>query len=312
MNSEKIGSVARAGALFSLVAMSACGTTATLGLDDGFADGTEITADTYVGRTFSAMAATGSSNPGGQSTVDTATVTVEVVSVDEFIVTVPGEPAKTFTRSGTDPALLDAADGDQIYSLTMISAGTPGAMIYLAGIEGTATDPLPLFQSGFGFETPVGNRPDTATYAPGAYSMFVAMDGVADVIEFGGGGGVSLTADFGAGTILGSLGEGYGTVDADGDTAVDDIVRIDLSLDGSIDNSGFGGTIDGSGVVRFDGAATETNLGLAISNSGTVGKFYGNDAGGIVMVFDGDMSTAIELNGATTGSFAGFAQADAP
>jgi hypothetical protein len=267
--------------------------------DDGrvLAGSDPIRAPDYVGLTFPLIFA--SSQDGAvQATTGTGRGSVEVVDADTIIVTLPGLPTRTFDRI-SDTEFSDAF-GDV---LTVEDFGSAQYLFQSAGNPGGD------FLGTYGFETPVAGRPVTARYGGTSASVIVfAPEGSPGWIGFGGGGTLDLIATFdgSGGRIEGTLIDTDGFVDFFEDGTADDRFFIRTTLDGTIDQRGFSGTVKGDASVDPAGLAGRDTVNLALSDTTVDGKFFGPEADVASGSYAGNYTMTPAGAPADSGTLSGF------
>jgi hypothetical protein len=286
--------VAAASAAVSVLALSACG-----GVGAGAAataspssagtpplpevervlipDNTIIVAGDYLGRTFPLLFASRTEG-ATKHTAAAGLGSMEVVDDETIIVRLPGAAPLTFDpqrRLGSQnlaAELFADAAGNGITIQDKGFARTAGTGDFLddaAGLHGA-----------FGFEPRVGQRPVSARYN-GASSSAVALllDGADRAFTLRQASGTDLTAVFtgSGGTISGTLINTSERGSFGGDPAQSDRVLVNVSLDGTITLEGFTGTVNAVAALALGGGPAQ-DLGLAVSSSQIVGKFFGQGA----------------------------------
>lgn len=251
----------------------------------------------YVGRTFPLLFA-GAKDGTVQATTETGRGTVEVVDADTIIITLPGQPARTFARiSSTE---YSDAFGDV---LTFEDDGVAQYFFQTGGVPGTE------LLGAYGFETPVAARPKTARYgARSASVVLFAPEGSPGWVGLGGGGTLDLIATFdgSGGRIEGTLIDTSEWVDFLEDGTADDRLFLRTTLDGVINRGGFGGTVEGSASVAIAGTVGPQDLGLTLSNSTVDGKFFGTEAEVVSGTYAADATIIPPGGPAEAGKLSGF------
>ena len=209
---------------------------------------------------------------------------IRVVDEDNVVISLPGEPDRTFTRiPGTED--FEGPDGD---GGTIIVQLTNLGPYYFARCPCGAFDGFD-FASVFGFETPTDLRPGgTATYSGVASGVAFAGAGNPQYLVIPGGGSGELVADFADSSIRGVLIDASVATALDADGVENDGVGVTLTLDGAIDPKGFTGTVDGVLALSIDGqpfAAVPTTF----SNTEVDGKFFGNSGETAAAAYGGDV-----------------------
>ncbi len=254
-----------------------------------------IAAGDYLGRTFPIQVAT-TRDASLQATTGTGIGTVEVVDADTLIITLQGQAPFTLSRSGADAF----SDGSVTFTRDDV-----GAAQYLF-LSGGATGQGLL--AAFGFETPVGSRPVVASYGgTSAATVYFAPDGSDTGIRVDGGGSVDLVAIFSGsgGIITGTLLDGRETLDFDADGLANDVFAVTTTLDGTITEGGFTGTVGGSSSVSIAGGPAQ-DLGLVLGNTSATGRFFGPAAEVAAGTYGADATLTPSGEPARTGRLSGF------
>ena len=209
----------------------------------------------------------------------------------------PGQAATTYKRISS----TEFADGTG----EVLSIFDLGAAQYLYKSGG---DPTTEFLSAYGFETPVALRPVTATYNDRSASLLLYVpDGSPVGLWFGAPGAVDLTATFdgSGGRIRGTLFDGdFAGVDFLGDGTADDTLSVRTTLDGTINDKGFTGTVGGTATYTILGSTGDLNLSLA--NTSVDGKFFGNEANVVAGTYSADTAITPPVGVTETGTLSGF------
>jgi hypothetical protein len=266
-------------------------------LPDGrvLAGSAAIASGDFVGRTFPLQFAMLLDDPP-QSRSSADMGTVQVVDNDTLIISLPGGTPFPLTRVSPN----QFSDG----SVT-VDVEDFGAARYLFLSAG---DPGVEFLSTYGFETPVVSRPVSARYnATSAAGVFFTQDGSANGARVFARGTVDLVANFSGsgGTITGTLLDGSETIDFDDVGGANDRLFVTTTLDGTITEGGFTGTVGGSSSVSIAGGPPQ-DLNLVLSNSSATGKFFGTAADVASGIYGAD--AAFTPPGGTTqqGRLSGF------
>jgi hypothetical protein len=225
---------------------------------------------------------------------------IRVVDEDSVVISLPGEPDRTFTRiPGTDD--FEGPDGD---GGTLVVQLTNLGSYYFARCACGAFDGFD-FASVFGFETPTDLRPrGTATYSGVASGVAFAAAGEPDYLVIPGAGSGELVADFSDGSIHGILIDAAVATALDDDGLEDDAFGTTLTLDGRIDPKGFTGTVDGVVAISLDGGPFVA-VPTTFSNTEVDGKFFGNSGETAAAAYGGDVEFDID-DPALDGTFRGF------
>jgi hypothetical protein len=264
-----------------------------IGLDVApvMADGSPIATRDYVGRTFPLLTLVGSPRGNPAATVGEITI----VDSRNIVVRLPGRAPLTLTSDGGSPLYSDGSGEEWLIGGN--TAANP-AKLTLRAIRGS------LFESAFGFETPVAARPTTATYRGSSTISLEFANGALATLQ--GLGDVDLTATFtgAGGTISGTLMDAGADRDLDLN-GVDDVLLLRADLDGVIVPEGFTGSVAAQASVRIDGGPASSDLDLRLSNEVVAGKFFGNAAEAAAGVFSADVAATIPGPGAVSGTMAG-------
>jgi hypothetical protein len=255
-----------------------------------------VEAADFVSRTFPLLFAS-AEDVAPQATATTGTGSVTVVDANTIVVTLPGKAATTFNRIGA----TEFADGTGEV-LTLFDLGA-AQYLYKSG-----GDPTTEFLSAYGFETPVALRPVTATYNDRSASVLLFIPDDSPVgLWFGAPGTVDLTATFdgSGGRIRGTLFDGdFDGVDILGDGTADDTLAVRTTLNGTINERGFTGTVGGTATYTILGSTGDLNLSLA--NPSVDGKFFGNEANAVAGTYSADTVITPPVGAAATGTLSGF------
>jgi len=293
--------------VLALATVSACGGGSTE-VERVLFEGPVADAD-YLGRTFPVVFLVGEGgDPEGRTVAGQGTITYSA-SGDAVTVTLPGKAPIELVRSGTSGL-------GTIYSGTIPRSFAPSTDVDAVVTPFSSTSAFRLFSAsedglailgGFGFETPFDPGRATASYTT-AGAVFLTVDDVEDFLPVAGTG--SLTADFGAGTIGGTL------IDTDafevelaGDDTIDDILDFRMTLEnGRISQTGFSGDLGVAAELTVDGS-TLTTPGVTVTGDSASGTFFGGDAEAVAGSYRGNIALSdgggpIETFGAS-GFFSG-------
>lgn len=286
--------------------LTACGGT-TIGADTGvLATGAPLTEASFNGVTFPLYAVGLDRSGAGPIGFDRFEGEVEVVDEDTLRLRLPGQPEKTLRRAGGFSDWTDAAAvsywGEVLGAAAGSGVGGRGLTREFSEIGPDESG----FHGSYGFETPASALSGAARFGSGSYTLALALDGVADQIVFGGGGGADLTVDFDGGGIAGRLGFQYSTEDVDGDAQRDDVIELVVDVDGRIAGGVYTGAVTASATARIDGGPTTTPIGVTLSDTEMAWHLFGNNADSLSSEFLGDVSLDVPINGGTEGRFAGW------
>ena len=263
------------------------------------ANGTILSQADFNNRTFPIYFATGADGTTAAE-VARGVGAIRVIDANRLELQLPGSnPVLLTSTNGTD--FTDSA-GTQ-FTLRQVNA----AYRYLEVVPGSGA-PFDLVGS-YGFETPDALRTATGTYDQNAAAvMFLREDGNPAVTVLAGTG--NLTADFTNDLISGTLFDGSGTTDIDGDSLRDDTLNVTLTLvGGTIDAGGFDGTVTGTATTGIDGGASQS-IAPVFTNTDVEGRFYGNTGDAVQATYEGDVAYTVPGVGARNGSIAGYLDAE--
>lgn len=271
-------------------------------------DGAVVSAD-YIGETFPVFYLIGEAgDPTANTLAGTGSVTYNADGT--LTLRLSGDAAITLTptgSSGLGVTYEGLASGTTEISVLVSDFSSTEAYRLLSVAESDLS-----VLGGFGFETAVGDRPATATYAT-AGAVFLTADNVGAFLPAAGSG--TLSANFTNGDISGTLIEAdVVEVELAGAAGTPDELALTFMLEnGVITDSGFEGDVGVTGELVVDGAGAPVALTTAVSGDGAEGTFYGDEAevvsgifGAEVELSDGsdslvDLSTNGFLSGGKTG-----------
>lgn len=270
--------------------------------DDGriLAGSAPIVPADFVGRTFPLVFEL-TENGAPEARSETGLGSVQVVDNDTLLVTLPGRDVRRFAR--------DPANTNTFVDASGVSAEFTdyGPARYLS-----VETPFGL-SAAYGFETPASARPASATYAARSASVVVlTIPGRETAIGVGGEGSVRLTATFtgSGGTITGTLFDNFSLpvslAEVDLDTnAVQDELYMRTTLDGTVTETGFTGTVTGTATVRMNGGGDQ-DFGLSLDATSATGKFFGPSAQAVAGTYSADAEFTIPGQARQSGRLSGF------
>ena len=142
---------------------------------------------------------------------------------------------------------------------------------------------------------------DTTFDQDGVGRLILSQIGSGGVAVLDSDAGVSLDVNFSSGTVEGTLFNGGGFADVDGDGFADDALVVLVTLqNGSISGGTFDGRLRGDAVAFIDDVDF-VDLNPTFENTDVDGAFFGNAAGQVAGTYEGDYSSD-----GPDGSFAGF------
>lgn len=250
-----------------------------------------IVPNDFVGRTFPLTFLVGQDRtPQSQSA--RAVGQMEVVDNDTLILTLTtGDVRLVRTGASTfeDPSgtVLEIEDFGAARYLFLDAADTTGRFAY-------------------GFETPVAARPVTARFNRiSASTVLIDTPGVSNRLVMNAPGTVDLQATFtgSGGTITGTMFDGREFVDIDDDGTNEELF-LRTTLNGTINEGGFTGTVGGSAQVERAGSLADANL--VLSNTSADGKFFGTAAQVASGTYDVDAVITPQGLPSTTAEISGF------
>ena len=255
----------------------------------------------YTGKTFPISIVSGTSG-SPEGVVDVQKGSLEVINANTLdIVFSPGEMPTRYFRQGTSNVFENSTG----YEITIDSAGFLHLLYTEPGLVPWVST---LVVGSFGFQTPQNLYPSgVVTYDQRfASALYIAIDGDSDITPIFAG-NVSLTVDFAGSSVTGTLMDGSRIVDLDDDSAVDDELSVQITMNGHLSGNGITGTIDGSAFADIDDDGVDvTDLNLVMESSSVEGVFYGNSADRIGGTYTGEFTFDDPVEGSSSGTAAGY------
>lgn len=244
----------------------------------------EVTSASYIGKTFPVFFLVGETgDPQGRAVAGKGTITYN--TNDTVTLRLPGNAPVVLARTGASGlgTNYQSAGSDPLVAVVTGFSSTPAFRL------ATSLGNDMSFLGGFGFETQVADRPASATYQT-AGAVFLTATNVKDFLPIAGNG--TLNANFGAGTISGTL-LSADPVDVklagDPNTA-DELALRFLLANGQITPQGFSGGVTATGELIVDGAGAPRTLTSTVSGGSASGAFFGGNAEAVTGTFSGDLA----------------------
>jgi len=251
-----------------------------------------VTQADYVGKTFPVYFLVGEAGdrPGK---VLAAKGTITYNTDDTVTVRLPGRAPVVFSPTATSGGVTSyEADGSGglMRFAEVRDFSNPNTTAFRIVSSPPNPPPETFFLGGFGFETPAADRQPlpTATYNT-AGAVFLTTPGSADFLPVAGDG--TLTANFGAGTISGTLlTTDLFEVNLVGDPTTEDLLELTFLLqNGRITPSGFTGGVTATAQINEDGGGPRLLTGT-VSGGSAEGAFFGEEAAAVAGMFEGDLA----------------------
>jgi len=240
-----------------------------------------VTQADYVGKTFPVYFLVGEAgDPSGNAVAGRGTITYN--TDDTVTMQLPGRAPVVFSPTGTTALGMTYQSADAVDAVITSFSSTSAFRL------ATSTNSDRSFLGGFGFETLAADRPTTSATYDTAGAVFLTAQGVEDFLPVAGDG--TLTADFGAGTISGTLlTTDLFEVNLVGDPSTEDLLELTFLLqNGRITPSGFTGGVTATAQINEDGGGPRLLTG-SVSNGSAEGAFYGEEAAAVAGIFEGDL-----------------------